>query len=299
MESKGRRRRIQLSFFLLALLTLTCGSETLIAQGSLTSTNRTEATADPCIDPSTHSAVKDALRIVCSRENAPAADRSVQPAIVIGFVGGFVKPNDVKHPEVAFANYLRSRYGSTVRVAIFGNREGKLALQLIREQIEAGKNGSMAPTQRATPKIILYGHSWGASEVLEFSRELERQGIPVALTIQIDSVHKMGQNDRIVPANVAKAVNFYQRKGLTPGRPLILPADVNRTEILGNFHLTYKHHDIRCNNYHWLSRVLNKPHHQIENDPLIWDRIATLIDSELSGQDNARSVVFAQRDGHR
>ena len=28
--------------------------------------------------------------------------------------------------------------------------------------------------------------------------------------------------------------------------------------------------------------VLNKPHHQIENDPRIWEHIAKLIDSELS-----------------
>jgi hypothetical protein len=103
----------------------------------------------------------------------------------------------------------------------------------------------------------------------------------VALTIQIDSVKKFGQGDRTVPANVAKAVNFYQRRGLTRGQPVIVPADAARTKILGNFHMKYEDHQVNCDNYRWLSRVLNEPHHQIENDPQIWDRIASLIDSEL------------------
>jgi thioesterase domain-containing protein len=71
-------------------------------------------------------------------------------------------------------------------------------------------------------KIILYGHSWGASQLLTFARALQRRGIPVAPTIQVDSVKKFRQKDHTVPANVAKAVNLYQRNGLTPGHPLIV-----------------------------------------------------------------------------
>jgi hypothetical protein len=103
----------------------------------------------------------------------------------------------------------------------------------------------------------------------------------VSLTIQIDSVKKVGQDDRTVPPNVAKAVNFYQRKGLTRGQPFIVAADASRTEILGNFYMKYENHQVNCDNYRWLSRVFNKPHHQIENDPQVWDQIATFIDLEL------------------
>ena len=213
------------------------------------------------------------------------ANRPVQRAIVIGFLGGFVRQGDVKHPEVLFANYLRVRYGPFVQAAVFGNHEAKEALELIRKAVEPDKNAPPA-TEKDTLKIILYGHSWGASQVLEFARELQRHHIPVALTIQIDSVRKRGQHDRTVPANVARAVNFYQRRGLTPGRPLIVAENAERTKILGNFHMTYRDQDVRCDNYHWLSRVFNKPHHQIENDPHIWDQIMTLIDAELLNQDN-------------
>ncbi len=196
-------------------------------------------------------------------------------------MGGFVKRDDVKHPEVLFATYLRRRYGPAVHVNVFGNHEGKKALQDIVLCLDPNKNGFLTVTEKEQPKIILFGHSWGASQTLTIARELQRRGIPVSLTIQIDIVKKFGQDDRTVPANVAKAVNFYQRKGLTRGQPLIVAADTRRTKILGNFHMKYADHQVNCDNYRWLSRVFNKPHHQIENDPQVWDQIASFIDSEL------------------
>jgi len=237
--------------------------------------------ADPCKAPSTHSALKEALRLVCSRARVDAVNRRIRKAIILGFVGGFVKRDDIKHPEVLFANYLKSRYGSAVHVEIFGNHEGKRAIDETLLLLDADKDRCLSAAEKEQVKIILYGHSWGASQALVFARELQRRGIAVALTIQIDSVKKFGQDDRTVPANVAKAVNFYQRKGLTPGQPLIVPADSARTKILGNFQMKYEGHQVNCDNYRWFSRVLNKPHHQIENDPQIWDQIASLVDSEL------------------
>jgi pimeloyl-ACP methyl ester carboxylesterase len=201
--------------------------------------------------------------------------------MIIGFVGGCAKRDDVKQPEVLFARYLRGRYGAAVHAEIFGNHEGKKALEAVIRLLNNDEDGWLTAADREQVKIILYGHSWGASQTLVLARELQRRGIPVALTIQIDSVKKFGQDDRTVPANVAKAANFYQRKGLTPGQSLIIPADAARTKILGNFHMTYEDHHIRCDNYRWLARVFNKPHHEIENDPWIWDQIASLIDSDL------------------
>jgi ribosomal protein S18 acetylase RimI-like enzyme len=241
----------------------------------------TDSVADPCEDPSTPSALREDLQLVCARERVEDVNRRVRRAIIIGFVGGYVKRDDLKHPEVLFANYLRRRYGPAVYAAIFGNHEGKKALEdIIRQFDKHDHRLSTAPEQ---VKIILYGHSWGASQMLAVARELQRRGIPAALTIQVDSVKKLGfrQDDRTVPANVAKAVNFYQRKGLTPGQPLIVPADATRTTILGNFHMTYEGHEINIDNYRWFSRVFNKHHHEIENDPRVWVQIASLIDLEL------------------
>jgi hypothetical protein len=238
--------------------------------------------ADPCIDPSTHPALKDAMRFLCSRPHLELANCGFPKAIIVGFVGGFVKPNDVRHPEVLFANYLRSRYGTVIHAEIFGNHESKKAAERITALLSNDGSHLLTPIERKHVKIILYGHSWGASEVVAFARELQRREIQVALTIQVDSVRKWGQNDRTVPTNVAKAVNFYQTRGFTPGQKLIVPADPTRTKILGNYHMTYQDREIRCDNYRWLSRALNKPHHQIENDPHVWDQIGLLIDSELT-----------------
>jgi len=45
----------------------------------------------------------------------------------------------------------------------------------------------------------------------------------VLLTVQVDSVNKVGQNDEVIPANVARAANFYQRNGMLHGEPAISP----------------------------------------------------------------------------
>jgi hypothetical protein len=136
--------------------------------------------------------------------------------------------------------------------------------------------------EREQARIIIYGHSWGASQTVTLARGLERNGIPVLLTIQVDSIAKLGQKDSTIPPNVATAVNFYQPRGLLHGRSEILAADPARTKIVGNFRMTYEDHPINCDNYSWFARTFNKPHHEIENDPRVWDQAASLIDSEVS-----------------
>ncbi len=239
--------------------------------------------SDPCGETAAPPAVKDALRMACSRD--PVAGNRMQKVLVIGILGGFVKRDDPNHPEVWYAEYLRSRYGGEVYVEVFENHHAKKAVDEIIEtvrRLDTNHDGMLASTEGQPPKIIIYGHSWGASQVLWLARELEQHKIPVSLTIQIDSVRKPGQDDHTVPANVAKAVNFYQTKGLTHAQTRIVEADAARTQILGNFRMTYEDHRINCDNYKWLSRLLNRPHHEIENDPRVWDQITALIDAELS-----------------
>lgn len=250
-----------------------------------------EMIATPCQNFLMDTALREALRLVCSREAVEAKNRRVREAIILGFVGGFVKPDDVRHPEVLFATYLQNRYGSAVRVEIFGNHDGKVALNNTIRHLDRNHDNRLTDAEKRQTRIVLYGHSWGASEVLAFARELQRREIPVALTIQIDSVKKLGQDDRRVPSNVARAINFYQSRGVTPGQSLIVPADATRTAILGNVHMRYKGHQVNCNNYRWLSRVFNGPHHQIENDPQIWDHITSLIDSEVLRTDAEIQVL--------
>ena len=92
---------------------------------------------------------------------------------------------------------------------------------------------------------------------------------------------KIGQNDKVIPANVGQAVNFYQPDGIIHGRPAIRAADPDRTEIVGNFRFDYKANPIQCEGYPWFDRVLVKAHTEIECDPKVWNQVESLIYSKL------------------
>ena len=224
--------------------------------------------------------VEAALQLVCLRD-VPGTKKVVRNAIVIGFVGGFVKPDDVKHPEVQFAALLRERYPSSVHAEVFANHDGQNALGRVLHLLDTDGDGVLTAGEKEQAAIIIYGHSWGGSQAVTLARQLERKGVPMLLTIQVDSVHKPTHQDVVIPPNVRNAVNFYQTKGLIHGRSSIRAADASRTNIIGNFQMTYQDRRINCDNYPWIARHLNKPHHEIENDPLVWEQIASMIDSEL------------------
>lgn len=241
--------------------------------------NATQRTV--CEEPNADQGGEAALRLICLRDLL--ATRKVVPrnAIVIGFVGGFVRRDDVKHPEVLFAALLRQRYPATVHAEVFANHDGKNARRRVLQLLDADSDGVLTAGEKKQASIIIYGHSWGASQAVTLARDLGRLGIPVSLTIQVDSVHKPGHDDAAIPPNVRSAVNFYQTRGLIHGRSRIRASDPERTNIIGNFRMSYQNRQIDCDNYPWLARHLNKPHHEIENDPLVWEQIASMIDSEL------------------
>ena len=196
-------------------------------------------------------------------------------AIVVGFVGGMVNPNNSTHTEVQLAMRLRRDYDSAVRVLMFANRQGEQARQQVLRLLDP------RPSARRKARIVIFGHSWGASETVTLARSLGTLGIPVLLTVQVDSVRKHGENDGTIPANVVEAVNFYQQDGLLHGRKEIRAADPSRTQILGNFRSDYRDHTIDCQGYPWYARMFMKPHIEIESDPGVWRRVEDLIRSLL------------------
>jgi len=199
-----------------------------------------------------------------------AAEKS--PTIVIGFVGGMVRHDDRTHTEVRLAENLRRDFPESVYVAVFENRRREAARREIRRRLGSHREGA---------RVILYGHSWGAASVVTLARELERDGIAVRLTVQVDSIRKFGQDDSVIPSNVSEAVNFYQPRGMLRGRREIRAADPERTQILGNYRIDYQGSPIQCAEYPWHARVFAKPHIQIECDPGVWNRIEALIRSKL------------------
>jgi hypothetical protein len=182
---------------------------------------------------------------------------------------------------VHFASLLRNSYRSRVHVEVFANHDGKEALRRVLQMLDSNGDGLVTENEKEKANVIVYGHSWGGSQTVTLARELGRQGVPVLLTIQIDSVRKPGQEDSLISPNVKNAVNFYQTKGLIHGRSTIRAADPERTHIVGNFPMDYRNRRINCDNYPWLARHFDKPHHEIENDPKVWNEIASVIDLEL------------------
>jgi hypothetical protein len=214
-------------------------------------------------------------------EATAAPSLVLRKAIVVGFVGGFVRHDDAKHAEVQFAAQLRARYASAIDVKIFGNHAGEEALHHILSLLDVDRDGILTPTERGQARIILFGHSWGGSQTVLLARELDRRHIPVLLTIQVDSIAKPGQENFTIPTNVENAVNFYQSRGILHGRSEILALDPERTNIIGNFHMTYHDHPVNCDAFPWYARVFTRPHIEIENDPRVWTQAASLIDWQL------------------
>jgi hypothetical protein len=215
------------------------------------------------------------------------------PAIVIGFVGGFIKHDDPVHSEVQLAARLRKEYPTGVDVETFESHRGEKAHQKILKLLDADHNGTLTVEEKNNAQIILYGHSWGGSETVTLARALEKDGIPVLLTLQVDSVSKPGSNDTIIPANVAQAANFYQSHGLLHGHHDILAADPARTRIIGNFRFDYEKSSLKCSEYPWYDRIFVKPHTQIECDPMVWNQVESLIRSNLPPQPAQSSIARA------
>jgi pimeloyl-ACP methyl ester carboxylesterase len=214
------------------------------------------------------------------------------PAIVIGFVGGFVRHDAAKHGPVELAQRLQSQQPKdSSYIEVFENRHRKQAYETILRLLDTDHDGTLSSREKQSARIILYGHSWGASAAVLLARDLDRAGIPVLLTVQVDSVAKLWQNDSIIPDNVAEAVNFYQPHGIVHGRERIVAADPSKTEILGNYKFDYRKDPVACAENSWYDRFFTPGHAQSECDPHVWSKIEQMVKQRVAPQ--ARMVSAA------
>jgi hypothetical protein len=122
------------------------------------------------------------------------------------------------------------------------------------------------------------------------ARELDRVGIPVLLTVQVDSVAKFWQSDGIIPDNVAAAVNFYQPYGWIHGRSKITAADPSKTEILGNYRFDYKKTPVKCEQASWFDH-LTPNHAESECDPRLWSQVEDLVRQRIEPRPGAMAAI--------
>ncbi len=124
--------------------------------------------------------------------------------------------------------------------------------------------------EKARARIVIYGHSWGASAAVLLARELRREGVPVLLTVQVDSVAKTWQDDSVIPDNVAEAVNFYQPHGIVHGRAQITAADPAKTRDSGKLPHGLQEESSCVPDYSWLDRVFTpRPHAERVRSPCV------------------------------
>jgi pimeloyl-ACP methyl ester carboxylesterase len=217
-----------------------------------------------------------------------------QPAstsIVVGFVGGFVRHDNPHHGPVQLARRIQGGQGQDTYVEVFENRHRKKAYQAVLRQLDTDRDGRLSNDEKAHAHIILFGHSWGAASAVMLARDLQRDGIPVLLTVQVDSVAKLWQNDSLIPANVVEAVNFYQPHGLIHGRPRIAAADPSHTQILGNYREDYRQNPIHCPaGASWFDHF-TPSHAQSECDPHVWSQIEDMVRQRLSLQNTTATFT--------
>ena len=118
------------------------------------------------------------------------------------------------------------------------------------------------------------------SAVVKLSRELEKNYIPVLLTVQVDSV---GFSDHLIPANVQRAANLFQSNDwIFRGEDKISPVDPDSTEILANLKFDYTNKEVDMSAQPWQRRLFSTPHSMMDADPEVWSIVEKLILDEVS-----------------
>src|SRR2546429_9932730 len=76
-----------------------------------------------------------------------------RPVIVIGFVGGFVKPHNAVPREVQLATRLRQDYPFGVHVEVFENQRREKAHQQILRLLDIHNTGSLSAQEKQQARI--------------------------------------------------------------------------------------------------------------------------------------------------
>jgi hypothetical protein len=221
-------------------------------------------------------------RFILAHPVPPNEASAKPPAMIIGFVGGFISHDNPVHSEVQLAARLRKEFPAGVDIQTYESYRGEKARQAVLKLLDTNHDGSITIEEKQKARIIIYGHSWGGAEAIYLARALEKDGVPVLLTLQVDSICAPGKDDLTIPANVAQAANFYQAHGLLRGHHNIRAANPARTQIIGNFEFDYQKSSLTCSEYPWYDRAFAKPHTQIECDPAIWNQVDSLIRKSLA-----------------
>jgi hypothetical protein len=208
--------------------------------------------------------------------------------LVIGFLGGWEKWDDAGRGVRKFALHLRAKNIPGAHIETVENHRRGLALELVKRALDRNQDGALDDAEKQSARIILFGQSFGGAAVNKLSRELDQMGIPVLLSVQVDSV---GRGDGLVPPNVRRAVNFYQRNDrfFVRGEKNFRAKDPKKTEILGSFEWDYSRKKVDLRDAHWYQHIFRNAHVKMEQDPELWAAVEKYILEEFRalGQERA------------
>jgi hypothetical protein len=189
-------------------------------------------------------------------------------------MGGRNKADDARYGVARFARRLRDMDLPCVRVETIENNKRDQALDIVRRTFNR-KNGGDHAANEHPAHVIIYGQSFGGAAVVKFARQLQAEGIPVILTVQIDAV---GVDDTVIPANVVAAANLFQSNGaLIHGAREIRAEDPKATRIIGNFQFDYSHSAIDISDLPLHKRLFQESHARMDRDPAVWNKVEELI----------------------
>jgi hypothetical protein len=195
--------------------------------------------------------------------------------LIIGFMGGREAWDNHRRGVRKLALKLRAMNLSGVHVETIENKKRRLAIELIRNSFDRNQDGQLDERERASARLILYGQSFGGAAVVKLARQLDEMGVPVLLTVQVDSV---GRGDKIIPSNVARAANLFQRDGLIiKGEREIRPEEPSKTTIIGNYRFRYKGKQVDLSEVSWLKRQFPSAHTKMDHDPEVWALVEKII----------------------
>ena len=154
--------------------------------------------------------------------------------IVVGYTGGLETPNTSYSGVRRILHRVEKLNYPGLCARTFSAYRWWMADDWVRAQFGATGDAPLTPQQIANgPKVILYGHSFGGWATMWLARTLAHDGVPVELTVQVDSV---GLTDKTVPPNVKEAANYYEKDTfILRGRYRIRVHDDKKTKLLGNF----------------------------------------------------------------
>ena len=202
--------------------------------------------------------------------------------LIIGFMGGRESWDNGKRGVRKLALKLRAMNLPGVHVETVENKRRRLAIELIRNAFDRDRDGRLDERERASARLIVYGQSFGGAAVVKLARQLESLGVPVLLTVQVDSV---GRGDKVIPPNVRRAANLFQRDGLIiKGEREIRAEDPARTAIVGNFKFDYDGKKVDLSEVSWLKRLFQAAHTKMDHDPEVWALVERLILDAVSAK---------------